>query len=139
MEYIENAPEIPTSQHPVLTALNEKIATLEATVEKLRGDVENADNRTREMRIAKWNYEERVKNVLIEALEDHDEDTVRYIAEQLDISLTKTKKVEVNVTFTVDLEYEIGEEPDPDWDFEFEVRHDSIIDYYSDVVYSKDV
>jgi hypothetical protein len=139
MEIIENTPEIPTSQHPVLTALNEKIATLEETITKLREDVTNADNRTREMRITKWNYEERVKNVLIGAYEDYDKDTVRHIASELDIALSLTKQVEVNVTFTIDLEYEIGEEPDPDWDFDFSVSHSDIIDYSSDVVYSKDV
>ena len=139
MEYIENAPNIPSSQHPVLTALNEKIANLEAEVQKFKDEAFKEAQLRRETFVSKLNYEEKVRNVLVEALEDHDEDTVRYIAEQLDITLTKTKKFEVNVTFTIDVEYEIGEEPDPEWDFEFEPRHDSIIDYSSDVVFSNEV
>ena len=138
MEYIENAPEIATSQHPVLQALNEKVATLEADVQKFKDEAFKESQLRRENLIAKLNYEERVKNVLVEALEDYDEDTVKYIAEQLNINLTKTKQVEVNVTFTIDLEYEIGDEPDLEWDLEFDVRHDSIVDFSTDVIYTKE-
>ena len=135
---VENEPTIPTSQHPVLTALNEKVATLEAEVAKARELESERVATANRLRNEKWQYEERVKNVLIEALEDHDEDTVKYIASQLGIELTKTKTVEVNVTFTIDLEYEIGEEPDPEWDFEFDVRHDSIADFQTDIIWNKD-
>lgn len=129
---------VPDSVHPVLQQLKNQIAELEAKVAKgLELDAERIQTITR-IRNEKWQYEARVKDVLIEALEDHDEDTVKYIAEQLDIALTKTKQVEVNVTFTIDLEYEIGEEPDPDWDFEFDVRHDAIQDYQTDIIWSKD-
>ena len=136
--FVENEPNIPTSQHPVLQALNEKVATLEAEVAKTREVSSEQFATINRLRNEKWQYEERVKNVLIEALEDHDEDTVKYIASQLGIELTKTKTVEVNVTFTIDLEYEIGEEPDLDWDLDFDVRHDSIVDFTTDVVYSRD-
>lgn len=139
MEIIENAPNIPSSQHPVLTALNEKIATLEAEVQKFKDEAFKEAQLRRETFVSKLNYEEKVRNVLVEALEDHDEDTVRYIAEQLDITLTKTKQLEVNVTFTIDVEYEIGEEPDPTWDFDFSVSHDTIVDYSSDVVFANEV
>jgi hypothetical protein len=138
MEYIENAPNIPSSQHPVLTALNEKIATLEAEVQKFKDEAFKEAQLRRETFVSKLQYEERVKNVLVEALEDYDEDTIKHIAEQLDIPLTKTKSVEVNVTFNIDLEYEIGEEPDLEWDLEFDVRHDSIVDFTTDVIYSKE-
>ena len=138
MEYIENEPNIPTSQHPVLQALNEKIADLEAKVAKgLELEAERIATANR-LRNEKWQYEERVKNVLVESLEDYDEETIRHIASELGIQLTKTKTVEVNVTFTIDLEYEIGEEPDLDWDLEFDVRHDSIVDYQTDIVWSRD-
>jgi hypothetical protein len=124
--------------HPVLQQLNEKIADLEAKVAKgLELDAERIQTINR-IRNEKWAYEGRVKTVLVEALEDHDEDTVKYIAEQLDVELTKTKQVEVNVTFTIDLEYEIGSEPDPESDFEFEVTHDSITDFQTDIIWSKD-
>jgi len=138
MEYIENEPNIPSSQHPVLTALNEKIATLEADVQKFKDEAFKEAQLRRETFVSKLQYQERVKNVLVEALEDHDEDTVKYIAEQLDIQLTKTKQVEVNVTYTIDLEYEIGEEPDLEWDLEFDVRHDAVVDFQTDIIWSKD-
>jgi hypothetical protein len=129
---------VPESKHPVLQQLNEKIADLEAKVAKgLELDAERMQTINR-IRNEKWSYEGRVKTVLVDALEDHDEDTVKYIAEQLDVELTKTKQVEVNVTFTIDLEYEIGSEPDPEWDFEFEVTHDSITDFQTDIIWNKD-
>lgn len=129
---------VPESTHPVLQQLNEKIADLEARVAKgLELDLERVQNINR-IRNEKWQYEEKVKNVLVEAIEDHDEETVKYIAEQLGVELTKTKQVEVNVTFTIDLEYEIGDEPDPDWDFEFDVTHGTITDFQTDIIWSKD-
>ena len=132
-------PEPDTSYvHPVLTQLNDKIADLEAKVAKgLELDSERMQTINR-IRNEKWQYEERVKTVLIEALEDHDEDTVKHIASELGIELTKTKTVEVNVTFTIDLEYEIGEEPDPEWDFDFDVRHDTITDFQTDIIWNKE-
>jgi len=126
------------SNHPVLQGLKDKIAELEAKLAKhAELDLERIQTINR-IRNEKWQYEGRVKTVLVEALEDHDEDTVKYIAEQLDVELTKTKQVEVNVTFTIDLEYEIGSEPDPEWDFEFDVTHDSITDFQTDIIWNKD-
>ena len=141
MENFENAviDNTVASEHPVLKQLKDRIAELEAQVTAKTNDVFNANNLTRDVRQQKWHYEEKVKNVLVEAIEDHDEDTVRYIAEQLNIQLTKTKSIEVNVTFTIDIEHEIGEEPDPEWDFDFSVSHDSIVDFTSDIVWNKDV
>jgi hypothetical protein len=131
------------SQHPVLKQLNDKIAELETQIETNKATSAELDKGRVEtinrIRNEKWDYETRVKNVLIEALEDHDEDTVRYIAEQLNITLTLTKQYEVNVTFTIDVEHEIGEEPDPEWDFDFSVSGSAVEDYSSDVIYSKEI
>ncbi len=125
------------SSHPVLQQLKDRITELEGMLEQRNASLQTAlDNSTR-YRNEKWQYEEKVKNVLVEAMEDHDEDTVRYIAEQLNIQLTKTKSLEVNVTFTIDVEYEIGSEPDPEWDFDYSVSHSDIVDYTTDVVWSK--
>lgn len=127
------------SSHPVLQQLKDRITDLEGQIaKKVELDLERTQTINR-IRNEKWQYEEKVKNVLIEAMEDHDETTVKYIAEQLNIQLTKTKQIEVNVTFTIDIEHEIGEEPDPEWDFDFSVSHSDIVDYSSDVVWSKDV
>lgn len=141
MENIENAVIDNTlaSEHPVLKQLKDKIAELEATIVSKNTDIFNSEERTRKVRQDKWNYEERVKNVLLEALEDHDEETVRYIADQLSVELTKTVQYEVNVTFNIDVEVDAlnADSIDPDWDFDFTVSHDSIVDYTSDVVWSK--
>ncbi len=125
--------------HPVLTSLNQKVADLEAQVAKnAELDLERVQTINR-IRNEKYQYQERVKNVFVESLEDYDEETIKHLAKQLDVELTLTKQVEVNVTFTIDLEYEIGEEPDLEWDLEFEVRHDSISDYQTDIIYSKEI
>ena len=135
---IENPPAFTPNTHPVLQALNEKVADLEAKVAKgLELDAERIQTANR-LRNEKWQYESRVKDVLVESLEDYDEETIKHIASELGIELTKTKTVEVNVTFTIDLEYEVGEEPDPEWDFEFDVRHDSIADFQTDIIWNKD-
>lgn len=136
---IANAePEFPTtpaeteSMHPVLAGLKSQIATLELSLE-------NANETKQRFWLQKTQYEERVKNVLTEAMEDHDEETVRYIARNLDIKLTSVKSYEVNVTFTIEVETEMGEEVDPDWDFDFSVEHSDIQDFSSDVIWSKEV
>lgn len=129
---------VPESVHPVLQQLKDQITELEAKVAKgLELDSERIQTINR-LRNEKFQYEGRTKDVLVEAIEDYDEETIKHIARELGVELTKTKQVEVNVTFTIDLEYEIGDEPDLDWDLEFDVRHDSIVDYQTDIVWSKD-
>lgn len=140
MENIDNAviDNTVASEHPVLKQLKDQIADLEAKLIKATEiEVERVQTINR-IRNEKWQYEERVKTVLVESLEDYDEETVKHIASELGIELTKTKQVEVNVTFTIDVEYEIGEEPDPEWDFEFEVRHDTITDFQTDIIWNRD-
>ncbi len=139
MENFENAiiDNTLASEHPVLKQLKDRIAELETSIEQkntsLQASIENANRHRNE----KWAYEERVKTVLVKAYEDYDKETIQYVAEHLNIQLTKTATYEVNVTFNIDVEYEIGEEPDPNWDFDFSVSHDSVVDYTSDVVWSK--
>lgn len=129
---------VPESVHPVLQQFKDQIAELEAKVAKgLELDADRIQTINR-LRNEKFQHEGRVKDVLVESLEDYDEETIKHIASELNIELTKTKQVEVNVTFTIDLEYEIGDEPDPDWDFEFDVTHSTITDFQTDIVWSKD-
>ena len=135
---IENPPAIPTNQHPVLTALNEKIATLEAEVLKWKDEAHREETNRREWQSKKWQYEERVSNVLIEALDsDQDVETVKWIASNLDINLSRKKQYEVNVTFTIETEEDLDGDLDADWDFSFSVDHHFVSDYSYDVVWSK--
>ena len=141
MENIENAVIDNTlaSEHPVLLNYKNQIASLEQLISALRSEIADTKQTVITARQEKWKFEERVKNVLLEALEDHDEETVRYIADQLSVELTKTVQYEVNVTFNIDVEVDAlnADSIDPDWDFDFTVSHDSIVDYTSDVVWSK--
>lgn len=129
------------SSHPVLQQLKNRIAELETQLSTQK-ETANSLDADRVMTIGrirneKTQREERIKNVLVEALEDHDEDTVKWIANNLDIELTVRSTYEVNVTFTIEVDHEVGNEPDPEWDFEFEVTHSDIEDYQSDVIWSK--
>lgn len=127
------------SEHPVLKqykdrieALENTIATLNVTAEGLRKDRNDHLNKA-------YEYRDRVKAVLVEAIEDYDQETIKWIASNLDIELTVQKTYEVNVTFTVEVDHEIGEEPDPDWDFSFSVDHNTIQDFSTDIIWSKEI
>jgi DNA repair ATPase RecN len=138
MENFENAiiDNTVASEHPVLQSLKAQISNLESLVSAQSDAMEKSEQRIREIRQEKWKYEERVKNVLTEAVEDHDLETIKHIADNLDIELTKTATYEVNVTFTIEVEHSIDSEVDPDWDFDFAVSHEDIVDYSSDVIWS---
>ncbi len=127
------------SEHPVLTNYKNQIASLEELIQALRTEIADTKQTVITARQEKWKFQERVKNVLIEALDDDNEAIVRQIAENLDIELTKTFTYEVNVTFQIELEIDPlnAENIDPDWDFDFSVSHNDLVDYSSDVVWSK--
>ncbi len=129
----------PESNHPVLTNLKKKIAELEEQNKFLREDLDKSLSRVMTLVNNTREEKERIETVFIEALELHDTDTITYLASQLDISLLVKKRFEVNVTFTLDFELEPGVEVDPEWDLDFTVRHNDLIDYYSDVVYSNEI
>lgn len=135
----EMTPTTLESNHPVLLQYKTQIENLTASIKVEQDNYNSMRERWQSAMQAKNAFEDRVKNVLVEALEDHDEDTVRWIAEQLDIDLKVTKQFEVNVTFTVDVELEAGESFDPEWDLEFSVSHSDLIDYSSDIIYSKEI
>lgn len=136
MENIENY----ESQHPVLAKLYEQIADLTTKLEKATTlDAERVE-RINTIRNEKWAYEAKVERVLTEAWEDYDHDTIRHIASELDISLTVKKQYEVNVTFTLDVEVDVDDVDsiDPEW-FEFSVNESAVVDYSTDVIYSKEI
>ena len=130
---MENENTLPESNHPVLQQLKDQIAELEA-------------NKTKQSEMITywrekfWKLEANTKEALTEAwTNEYDQDTITYIAEQLDISLTIRKQYEVNITFTIDVESELGTEIDPEWDFDFSVEHSDLVDYSSDIIYSKEL
>lgn len=141
MENIENN----ESQHPVLLQLKNRITELETQLETKSATATALDeerlNTIRDLRSKKWEYESKVERVLTEAYEDYDKDTIKHIASELDIALTVKKQYEVNATFTIDVEVDIDEADsiDPEWDFDLSVNHHSIVDYTSDVVWSKEI
>ena len=129
-------------QHPVLSALNAKIAQLETQLATAKADNDTLRTRWTASLSERNRMEENFKQALLSALsDDQDEDTVRYIARSAEIELTVAKQFEVNVTFTIDVELEIGQEIDPNWDFDFVVNNvsDNVIDYNSHVVWSNEI
>lgn len=135
----EMTPTTPESNHPVLLQYKTQIENLTASIKVEQDNYNSMRERWQSAMQTKNAFEDKVKNVLVEALEDHDEDTVRWIAEQLNIDLKVTKQYEVNVTFTIDVELEAGTELDPEWDVEFSASHSDLIDYSCDIIYSKEI
>lgn len=107
-DYIETtgALQAVTSNHPVLIALNEKVAKLEkdlAEKETYRASV--AD----QLRSARYDNDKRklnLKDTLAELIEDEDitYDTAKRIADIFDIALTKRIEVEYKISATVTVE-----------------------------------
>jgi hypothetical protein len=130
--------EYTESNHPVLQGYRDRVAELEAKLDKANSLDAERIQRIVELRDANNAYKTKVETVLIEAWEDYDHDTIKYIAEELDVSLTQKKQFEVNVTFTIDVECDVDETIDPDWDFEFSVDNHYVVDYRSDTIWSKE-
>jgi flagellar biosynthesis/type III secretory pathway protein FliH len=130
---MENENITPESNHPVLQQLKDKIAELEASATKQSEMITY-------WREKFWKLEANTKEALTEAWDnDYDKDTITYIAEQLDISLSTRKQYEINITYTIDVEVELGSEIDPEWDFDFSVSHSDLVDYSTDIIYANEV
>ena len=127
------------SQHPVLTNYKTQITQLETQLASAKADVGTMRQRWQGVLTAKNRLEDNLKEILMDVHNNGDEDVAKSIAKATGIDLTVSKKFEVNVTFTIDVEMEIGEEIDPEWDLDFSVRHDYVIDYQSDIVYSNEI
>jgi hypothetical protein len=120
------------SNHPVLHKLKEEIATEKAQAQRWKDLYSNVSDRYNE-------YQETLKNVLLQSIDTHDKDTVIHIAEELEVDLVVTKSYEVNVTIRVDVELEVGQSFDPEWDLEISLDNRNIVDYSSDVIWSNEV
>jgi|688.fasta_scaffold304693_1 hypothetical protein len=135
-------PATTESTHPVLTKLYEQIADLTAKLDKANELDKERVQRINDVRNEKWKYESKVEQVLKEAWEDYDHDTIKHIASELDISLTITKNFEVNVLFTIEVECDIDDidngNIDPEW-FEYAVNDSQVSDYSTDVITCKEI
>lgn len=112
------------SQHPVLTALNNKVTALEANYRMLQA------------RYAE--YADKLETALIDGANAYDLSTIEYIANAMGLELSVPKEIEVNVTFSLTVDVPLGKTIDPEWDIDFVANHEYIIDYSSDVIYSKE-
>ena len=105
--------------HPVLTQLNDKIATLEQKVATLTESESNQRNRYYEVYSNFSNYKNKLENVL-RTFAQEDEDNVELcvmIADEMDIELTNTKDFTVNVSFSITVSAPFGEEIElSEWD-----------------------
>ena len=117
------------SKHPVLTALNGKIEELLAQLAKLQADYELLDSRyAREVR-ARQDHETYLNETLMNAIEnEYDRETIFYIANELDVSLTKTKTFVVQAEFQVEVILPVDEDFDPD-ELDFDLTHEHLADY----------
>jgi hypothetical protein len=122
--------------------LYEQIADLTAKLDKANELDKERVQRINDVRNEKWKYESKVEQVLKEAWEDYDHDTIKHIASELDISLTITKNFEVNVLFTIEVECDIDDidngNIDPEW-FEYAVNDSQVSDYSTDVITCKEI
>ena len=110
------------SNHPVLTKLKEQIA-------KLQADYELLDSRyAREVR-AREDKDTYLNETLINALDNgYDRETIFYVANELDVSLTQLKTFVVQAEFQVEVIMPIDEEFDAD-DLDFTLNHEHLEDY----------
>jgi len=117
------------SKHPVLTALNGKIEELLAQLAKLQADYELLDSRyAREVR-ARQDHETYLNETLMNAIENgYDRETIFYVANELDVSLTQLKTFVVQAEFQVEVIMPIDEEFDAD-DLDFTLSHENLNDY----------
>jgi hypothetical protein len=126
------------NQHPVLTAYRERIAELEARLTKLQADYELLDTRyAREVR-ATQDKDTYLNETLMNALEnEYDRDTIFYIANELDVSLTQMKTFVVQAEFQVEVILPVDETFDAD-DLDFTLSHDYLNDYTFTGIVSSD-
>jgi hypothetical protein len=102
------------SQHPVLTQLHEKIASLETDLESTKTLMDTHRNRAWELSSNFSNYKYKLENVL-RTFAQEDPDNVEIlvkVADEMDIELLNTKDFDINVTFSVTVTAPFGEEID---------------------------
>lgn len=112
VDYVEVEPAV--SNHPVLAALNEKVAKLEKELaEKEHYRASTAD----QLRSVRYDHDAKklkLKDLLVEFIEDEtlDYDYAKQIADIFDIMLTKRVEIEYKITALVTLDVPINADED---------------------------
>lgn len=103
------------SDHPVLQQYKDKIAELEVTIDGLRTTLEQtkfaSEAKGRNLDLTRNllnNLNERIKTVLVEALETGDNDTVVDIANNLDVDLNTDALVDFTITVRANVSIPFG-------------------------------
>ena len=112
----------PESNHPVLTAYRERLATLhenykqkiaelETQLAKLQADYANLDVRYANEIRARQDQETYTKEAFAGAIQSgYDKETITHLAYELDIDLTEVKTYTVQVEFQVEALVDLGDE-----------------------------
>jgi hypothetical protein len=131
--------ENPTpSQHPVLAQLNERIAELTNETEINSATIKDLHQRLQLKAKEVFDKETYLNETLMNAIENgYDRETIFYVANELDVSLTQLKTFVVQAEFQVEVIMPIDEEFDAD-DLDFTLSHDYLNDYTFTGVISSD-
>jgi hypothetical protein len=131
--------ENPTpNQHPVLAQLNERIAELTNETEINSATIKDLHQRLQLKAKEVFDKETYLNETLMNAIENgYDRETIFYVANELDVSLTQLKTFVVQAEFQVEVIMPIDEEFDAD-DLDFTLSHDYLNDYTFTGVISSD-
>lgn len=110
-DYVEVEPAV--SNHPVLTALNEKVAKLEKELAEKEHYRATTADQLRSIRYDHDSKKLKLKDVLVSLVEEEDLhfDNAKTIADIFDIMLTKRVEVEYKIVATVTVDVPINAEP----------------------------
>jgi hypothetical protein len=126
------------NNHPVLSALNERIAELTNETEINSATIKDLHQRLQLKAKEVFDKETYLNETLMNAIENgYDRDTIFYVANELDVSLTQLKTFVVQAEFQVEVIMPIDEEFDAD-DLDFTLSHDYLNDYTFTGVISSD-
>jgi len=116
-------------QHPVLAQINERLAELTNENATLVAKVKDLSERLQLKAKEVFDKETYLNETLMNAIENgYDRETIFYVANELDVSLTQLKTFVVQAEFQVEVIMPIDEEFDAD-DLDFTLSHDYLNDY----------
>jgi hypothetical protein len=131
--------ENPTpNQHPVLAELNGQLLALANKNTSLKAKLEDTQERLELKAKEVFDKATYLNETLMNAIENgYDRETIFYVANELDVSLTQLKTFVVQAEFQVEVIMPIDEEFDAD-DLDFTLSHDYLNDYTFTGIISSD-